>query len=151
VTIAVVMTAVIGSVPTGVSRPAAIENPAARRRHRVAERRILERAHRRPVDRLDVGQLGEDRWSRRAEDAAFDPHRRQHDRHVERLGRLGQPEGMELDQIRSSLRADRLEQLRLVVDEHQRAVVAGPDSEIPVHRCLPGKIAWATVASDPSG
>ena len=47
---------------------------------------------------------------------------------------------MELDQIRSGLRADRLEQLRLVVDEHQRAVLAGPHSEIPVHRCLPGKI-----------
>src|SRR4029077_2616734 len=51
---------------------------------------------------------------------------------------------MELHQIRSGVRADRLEQLRLVVDEHQRAVLTGPSSEIPVHRCLPGKIAWAT-------
>jgi len=45
------------------------------RRHRVAERLILERIHRRPVDRLDVRQLGEDRGLRRAKDSVFDPSR----------------------------------------------------------------------------
>jgi len=70
--------------------------------HRRAEGRILERVHRRPVDRLDAVELGQDRRQRRPVQAVPDTDRREHDRHVERLGGLGQQPDVQLDDVRGS-------------------------------------------------
>ena len=90
-----------------------------------------------PVDRLDAVELGQDRRKRRPVEAGADAHGREHDRQVERLGRLGQQADVHLDEVGARLRADDLEHLLLVVDQHQRAVVGGPDTEIVRHRFSP--------------
>jgi hypothetical protein len=95
---------------------------------RLAKRLILERAHRRPVDRLDAVELGEDRRERRPVEAEPDTYGREHDRHLERLGRPDKQPDMQLDEVGARLRANDLEHLLLIVDQHQGAVVCGPDT-----------------------
>jgi len=88
---------------------------------------VLERVHRRPVDRVDALEFGLDRRERGTVEAEPDAHCRQDDRHVERLGGLGQQPDMQFDEVGVRLRTNHLEHLVLVVDQHERAVLVRPD------------------------
>src|SRR2546427_4436449 len=96
---------------------------------------ILERVHRRTVDHLQARQLGEDRRLGRPVDARRDAHGGQHDRHVERLGGPGEEADVELRQGGARFRANGRKYLLLIVDQHEGAVLIGPDTEIFVHGC----------------
>src|SRR5439155_23761266 len=99
---------------------------------------ILERVHRPAVDHLYAGKLGEERRGRRPIDAGRDADGGQHDRQVERLGGPGQEANVELRQGGARFRANGGKYLRLIVDQHQGAVLMGPDTEISVHRSSRG-------------
>ena len=71
-----------------------------------------------------------ERGDRRPVEAVSDAHGRENDRHVERLGGLGQQPGMELDQVGVRLRANDLDHLCLVIDQDQGAIVGGPDTQL---------------------
>src|SRR5439155_202019 len=74
---------------------------------------------------------------RRPVEAGADAHGRKHDRQAKGLGSLGQQADLHFDEVGARVRADDLEHLLLVVDQYQRAVVRGPDTEIVRHRFSP--------------
>lgn len=75
------------------------------RLHRFAERLVLERVHRIPVDRLDAVELGHDRGKRRTVEAGPDAHGREYDRQAEGHGSLGQQADLYFDEVGARLRA----------------------------------------------
>ena len=85
-------------------------------------------------------EFGQDRRERGAVEAALDTDRRKDYRHAERRGGLGQKPDMQLDQVRVRLRADDLEHLILIVDQHQGAVLGGPDTQVVVMVALLGLV-----------
>src|SRR6266480_5257402 len=103
--------------------------------YRLTKGAILERVHRRAVDHLKAGKLGEDRRLGRPIDAGRDADGGQHDGHVERLGGPGQEADIELHQVGLRFRANGRKYLLLIVDQHEGAVLIGPDTEISVHGC----------------
>src|SRR5207245_4929901 len=90
--------------------------------YRLTEGAILERVHRRAVDHLKAGKLGEDRRLGRPVDARRDAHGGQHNGHVERLGGPGEEADIELRHGGARFRANGRKYLTLLIYKNQEAV-----------------------------